>query len=90
MMTCDAIGDACAVCLERVPQRQQHLAAHVGQALLGIADPEPQHDVQRGVAEVGEPADRPPVGLDPADGDRGLYRQFADLMRIGIVGDAEV
>jgi hypothetical protein len=41
-------GNANSVLLERVPQREQHFAAHVGQALLWLMDPEAQDEESSG------------------------------------------
>jgi hypothetical protein len=44
------VGDANSVLLERIPQREQHFSAHVGQALLWLMNPEAQDEIQRGFA----------------------------------------
>jgi predicted Zn-dependent protease with MMP-like domain len=44
--------------LEGIPQCEQHLAAHIGEAVDRIADPEAQNKIDRGVAEGLEVAGR--------------------------------
>ena len=77
-------GDRDAMFLERIPQRQKHLPAHIGQAAGRVADPETQHIFDRTVAKAGDPADRPAAGNHPPHPQRGLDRDLADL--VGIVG----
>jgi hypothetical protein len=47
-----------AVVAKALPQRQIDLALDVGDAADGIVDPEPQHQIDRAVAEPGDVADR--------------------------------
>ena len=75
---------------ERIPERQQDLAADVGQPALRVADPEAQLEFQRRVPERGEPADRGAVaGGNAAHRSGRLDGDARDLVGIGVVGDPE-
>ena len=67
------IGDFDAVFLEGVPDREQDLALDVGDAVLGVPDPEPQEKVKRAVAESDQVTDR-----------RGLFLHARRLCVVGL------
>ncbi len=79
-----------ALALERVPQRQQHLAAHIGEAVDRIADPETQDEVERGIAECFEVANGMRRRQDARHGFDRFQRQRDHLVRVGGIGDAEL
>ena len=86
------LRNADALALQRVPQRQHHVAAHRGDAGAGIADPERQRGIR-------PPTLRTPAGGRPAAAAGGSTRSTAlcrldrhapHLVRVEIVGDAEL
>src|SRR5205823_12444877 len=82
------IGHADALALERIPQRQHHLALDVVHA-IGIGDPESQGELHAGFREFGQNAVRglAPGGARVGRGDLG--GEPAHQPRIGVVIGAE-
>jgi len=83
-------GDRDAVVEKGIPKRQVDIAADIGQPGGGIGYPEPQDIVDRTVAEAHDMAHRLFAAEHPFDPLRGLYGYAAHLVRVVMVGGAEI